>query len=664
MAYQHRYEYVTSAERLGHIANEIHRTGHLALDLETTPKPEFVKRPGAAFSPFYGRSRLCSINTLKGVYVIDRFKTGGLGPIRDALHNPNAETGTGRPVVIGQNLKFDQRYLLHEDGIELWPVFDTFIGSAILHNGRGMGHNLWDIQRRELGILPQVEDLGGSDWSGELSENQLDYAADDVVQLPRIRDSLKPKLAASGLNRVALIEFGAILPACHVELNGFPLDSELWLKLAAETKVKRDALSKELLRDLPNPYGQLALPGAFDWMDGPDIIASWADSAASEMLGEEYADMEENTRELRRLELQAQIRRSSRAKGRKKDKTQFNLGSNDQLLLSLHRLDPRLQALEDTAEASLAMQAAEFPQIRQLLKYRESATRLKSFGPDYLENLNPITGRIHANYYPLLVTGRYAHREPNLGQIPRDKAFRKCFRPKKGRKFTLVDYSMVEIVIMAELTGDRTLCRLLREGKDIHRYVASKIANKAEEDVTKEERQQAKPADFGFIYGLGAEKFVSYALTGYGVVFTLQKATEIRNTFFSEFGDLADWQEETLARGKRTLQSRSIAGRIRYTNTEAHNEYLNNPDQATGADILKTALRTTFFRLRKELGTDVKLVHHVHDEIISEHDDDPELERLVQKHQSEAMVEAAEQFIKKVPCKAEPASGYSWADKG
>lgn len=668
MSYPHRYEYVTNAERLGHIANEISRAAVIALDLETTPKPEFKARPGAAFSPYFGRTRLCSINTSFGVYVIDVWQTGGLGPIVEALHNPNAETGKGRPVVVGQNLKFDQRYLLHELGIELWPVFCTFISSAILHNGKGLGHNLWDIMQRELQVAPQVQDLGASDWGRPvLTQEQLDYAADDVIWLPRLRDSLKPKLAAAGLNRVALIEFGAILPAVSVELNGFPFDQEAWLKLASENRAKRDVQATALLKELPNPTGQLALPGAIDWLYGPDVLSSWADSTLADWQAEESApegDDETRVRIPTWAELQAQIRRAAKPKGSKKS-AHFNIDSQAQLLASLRRIDTTLSKLPDTAEGTLALFAARYPMIGRLLKYREVATRLKSFGPDFVANVNPVTGRIHVDYYPLLVTGRYAHRNPNLGQIPRDKAFRKCFRVRHGRKLTLCDYSMIEIVIMAELTGDRTLCRLLREGKDIHRYVASKIAKKPESEVTKEERQQAKPADFGFIYGLGAERFVVYALVGYGVVLTLDQSAEIRDTFFNEFPDLADWQAETLARGTRTKKSTSLCGRIRYLSPDAYNEYLNHPDQSTGADGLKIALRAMYFRLRKEFGAGtVPMVHHVHDEIITEHEDHPDMEREVQRVQSEVMVEAMSTIITKVPVKAEPASGYTWADKG
>lgn len=670
MSYQHPYEYVTKYERLWHIANEIATAEFVALDLETTPKPEWKHRPGAAFSPYFGDIRLFSINTGKGVYVIDVFQVKDLAVLIQALHNPNAETGKGRPVVIGQNLKFDQRYLLQKYGLELWPVFDTFLASAMLHNGKGLGHNLWDLFQRELYEKPQVQDLGGSDWGRPvLTKEQLDYAADDVVKLPRLRDVLKPKLAAAGLNRVALIEFGAILPAVAVELNGFPFDQEAWLQLAASNRVKRDALGIELLKELPNPTGQLSLPGAFDWLYGPDVLSQWADSAREAWEGDEAGAEGEDESAIvlptapQWSEVQEQLRRAARPRGSKKT-AHFNLDSQGQMLASLRRLNQALSKLPDTAEATLAMEASKYPVIQKLLKYREVSTRLKSFGPDFLKNINPVTGRIHVDYYPLLVTGRYAHRNPNLGQIPRDKAFRKCFKTKKGRKLTLSDYSMIELVIMAELTQDPVLKRLLWEGKDVHRYTASRIARCAEEEVTKEQRQQAKPANFGFIYGLGAERFVVYAMVGYGVPLSLKDSMHIRDTFFREFAGVADWQEETLARGTRTLRSSSISGRLRYMTPKSYNEYLNHPDQATGADGLKTALRMLYFRLRKEFGPGVvDMVHHVHDEIIVEHDDDADLERQVQRVQSETMIEAMASIVKSVPVRAEPASGFTWADK-
>ena len=652
------YEYVTSAERLGHIANEIHRAGVIALDLETTPKEEWRDFEGAAFSPHLGRIRLCSINTGKQSYVIDLFKTGTLGPVRDALHNPNEETGAGRPIVVGQNIKFDQIYLLAHEGIELWPIFDTFRASAVIHNGRNLGHNLYDLYARELKIGPQAPDHGGSDWGlNELSREQLDYAAEDVIWLPSLRDKLRPQLEKHGLLFTAFLEFGAILPEAWVEINGFPINPKKWLALAAENKIKRNAAGAELLKILPNPRGQMMLPGAADWMFGPDVIDQWVQQQQDDEDSEEEA--------IPSSVLAKQFART--LKRGKKDKSQFNLDSSAQLLESLRRLGGRLAKLENTNEMNLAMYSSEFSAIAKLLDYREFATKVKSFGPDYLEWINPVTKRIHPGYFPLLAAGRYACSKPNLAQIPRDKAFRKCFEAPEGWKMVVCDFSGIEMRLAAEISGDPTLMRVFQKGIDPHRYTASIITKKPAEAVTKEERQQAKPANFGFLYGMQAEKFVLYAMKNYGVKLTLDQSREFRTAYFNEFSGLRTWHERTLYAGKRDGISRTIRGRLRYLDpNKAHNEFLNTPVQGSGADGLKAALRRVYFRLRK-VGTDkVRMVHHVHDEIVTltrDDRDEPELVEHVKHELSAGMKEGMEQIMTKVPVEAEASAGSSWADK-
>jgi DNA polymerase I len=969
------YEYVTSADRLAHIANEAAGAAAIALDLETTPKPEWRHIDTAAFSPHLGRIRLCSINTGKRVYVIDLFQTGGLGPVARMLHNPNAETGAGHPVVVGQNLKFDQTYLL-DIGIELWPVFDSFRASAMLYNGkgkgnRGIGHNLYDIMARELGQGPEAQDLGGSDWGGALTKEQLDYAAEDVTYLLPIREHLRAKMEKAGLFKIALLEFGAILPEAAVELNGFPFDPQAWMKVAESNRIKAVELSRYLLKALPNPRGQLLLPGASDWLFDIKALEAWAHRSVTDDEGnvtyEEYTPEEK-----------AQLARARKPKG-KKDKTQFNLDSTDQMLQSLHRLGGDLKLLEDTKETSLALFAQTNPVISKLLEYRGFATKLKSFGPDYLEYINPVTQRIHASYFPMLVTGRYGAQKPNLGQIPRDKEYRKCFKAPPGTKLCLNDYAGIEMRLAAEESGDPTLLRLFKEDLDPHRYTASKLLQKLESEITKEERQQAKPCiaegqlvltdhglkpielveltdrlwdgmewvthggviykgykevltydgltatpdhnvwlqtgeqvplrdaasaggvgrlavggngevpvrfvgldrdgrslgeegregrrvsllgvheplldlpferpygedhqlsvpasrevwpgpegphprgavrrdraalqhaderhlpelrwarhqaalrlegalhpldvgapsaslvqghpdrsageqralragqpparhaagepaehareplrgvrweadahharlarpedpapgvsvrtglhagphrersepgpsavaeavswvkvydicdagprnrftvsgkvasncNFGFLYGMQAEKFVLYALTGYGVKLTLQQARQYRQRFFDEYKGLASWHERALRKGKSTRMATTPFGRLRYFDEEAHNEYLNHPIQAAGADGLKMALRETYFRAKKYDGK-VKMVHHVHDEIITQVVDDAELIKVWLKDKQEGMVNAMSRILRRVPVAADPSCGLTWADK-
>jgi len=332
------YEYVTSAERLGAIANEVDNAKVVGLDIETT-----------SLDPRDGKIRLLQLNTGQGIYVIDLFKTCTMGPLVEALK--------GSAIKVIQNAKFEQKWLLFHHGIELWPVFDTFRASAIIHNGRFLGNNLYDLYARELKVEPGTGDMGGSDWSAaELGEEQLDYAAEDVTYLLELRDALKPKLAKAGLNRIALIEFGAPLAEAEIELNGFRLDSEMWLKVAEANKRKLEELRNKLDVMLPHPKGLLSLPGipsGFNYRSPQQVLASF----------------------------------NSLTKPNGKP---LNLG------------------LTSTASDLIAMIATKHKVFPLFIEYRKISKRVDSFGPDYLENINPKTGRIHTDFWPLTGAGRYS----------------------------------------------------------------------------------------------------------------------------------------------------------------------------------------------------------------------------------------------------------------
>jgi len=615
-----QYEYITRADQLPAIAQEIASATVLAEDLETT-----------GFSPILNEIRLWSINTGKGLYVIDVFKTGRPDVIIQAhKDNPTA-------VVVGQNLKFDQSFLLYHYGLEFGPVFDCFRASRLLHNGHQLGttlfdgHNLWDLYRRELNINPETEDLGGSDWTlAELTQAQKDYAAEDVFHLPHLRDSLKPKLLKHNLNRVAGIEFQAILAESAVELNGLYLNSKDWTALAGQNQTKRDAMENILWEELPDPDNQMTLPG---------LQARWNLDSPQQMLAS-----------LKRLGVTQKIRDEESRR-------------------------ERTVVIQDTSEITLAMAADNYPAIAHILEYREAATQIKMFGTEFLEFTNPVTHRLHPSYYPFLLSGRYGISKPNLGQIPRDKRFRKCFQAELGNTLVIADYSNIEMRIVAEISGDEVLIKVFVDGKDAHRYTASLLANKPEDQVSKPERQMAKPVNFGLVYGMMPPKLVLYALSGYGVKMSLKQATDYRNKYFERFAGVARWHARAQRDGQRQKTAWSLAGRLRYLDTgDFYNEYYNTPVQATGADGLKASLRCTYNRFKKMIGRPptrikglpvptVQLVHHVHDEIVAEVKDDKDLVEAAKRELEGGMKEGMQPLLKKVPVDVEASSGPTWADK-
>lgn len=567
---------------LSAIAEEI-ASGPVGIDIETT-----------GLDPHTSQIRLLQLATGSNLYVLDLFKVGRPEPIIEALRRHEH-------VQIGHNLKFEQKFFLHHWGLELPRPFDTYRASALIYNGMLSGHTLWDLYRRELDTEPPTADLSASDWSGRLTPEQLDYARDDVRHLHKLYTLLRAKLVRDGLVRVATIEFQAILPEASIELNGFPINRQMWTELAAKNAAKEAELRAALLKELPLPKG-----ATLSFPFGPDP---------------------------------------------------WNLASPAQLLQVLTSMGVYVP---DTAENTLAMAADQYPILRRIIDWRGYAQAVKSFGVDYLSNVNPVTRRIHTSFYPFTGAGRYASSKPNLQQLPRDKAFRSCFRPEEGRKFVIYDFSQIEIRLAAEIANDATLIDAYSKGVDAHTLTARIVSGS--ETPTKADRQAAKPINFGLIYGMGAKKLPLYAKANYGVNMTEQEAVRFHHAFFSNYSGIRAWHERVFSEENRQKgETRTLSGRIRYLPSEAFNEYANLPVQGTGADGLKRSLRCVYERFRK-YGGKARLVHMVHDEIVTENDNDIDLE-AVSKDVEAGMVEGMGEFLKRIPVVAEGGIASSWAEK-
>jgi len=484
-----------------------------------------------ALDPHLGRPRLLSLNPdgCKEVFVVDLFKTGGPGPIRDALHNPEAEVGKGRPIIIGHNLQFDQKMALHHYDMAWWPVFDTYRASCLVHNGRGdsrKGHKLEKLYERDLGFETRVEAMGKSDWSqNELSEKQLDYATEDVTHLPDLRETLREQLREQKLNKVALIEFQAVLPEAVIERNGFWVDWDEWNRVARGYRDKRDRFRGELMRELPHPGGQLGLFA--------DIGAPW------------------------------------------------NLNSAQQMQSALARYGIRVP---DTNAITLKQQSLKYPIIEKIVDFREAKQRWSSFGPKYQRFQHPLTGRVHSSFFPFTGAGRYSNSDPNLQQIPRTADYRNCFRARPGFVLVGADYSQIELRIMAQLSQDPVLLQLFREGHDPHKMTASIVMGVPLLGVTGEQRQMAKPINFGLIYGLMPKRLVSYAWANYGVRMTEKEAVQFHRRYFDGYEGVRDWQQFVMRVHRPRGFSRTLSGRKRYLESHTdYNNYYNCVDAETEA---------------------------------------------------------------------------------
>ena len=348
----------------------------------------------------------------------------------------------------------------------------------------------------------------------------------------------------------------------------------------------------------------------------------------------------------------------------------FNLNSPKQLadILFVHLQLPSARKNKtgfSTDEVVLRDLIGVHPIAEHLLEYR-SLVKLKSTYVDALPKMvNPYTKRVHTTYSQTTAgTGRLASFDPNLQNIPikteLGREVRKAFVPQyEGMKILSVDYSQIELRIMASMCGDPTLIQAFVDGEDIHKATAAMLYGVATGDVTPEMRRVAKTVNFGIMYGQGA----------FGLAAQLEiprnEAKSIIDTYFEKYPNIKKFIETTVASTKQNGYAETLAGRRRYfpdINSQNHTirtaterAAVNMPIQGTAADMMKVAM-IKIHNTMKEQNIKSKLMLQVHDELVFEVDPE-ELETLPPLVKS--IMELAFP-LPNVPIVAESGIGNSW----
>jgi DNA polymerase I-like protein with 3'-5' exonuclease and polymerase domains len=282
---------------------------------------------------------------------------------------------------------------------------------------------------------------------------------------------------------------------------------------------------------------------------------------------------------------------------------------------------------------------------------------------DYVD----VDGRIRCRLNPLATdSGRFSCSEPNLQQVPSEHTapgMRACFRAPEGKLLIIADYAQIELRVAASLAPCDALRRVFIEGRDVHRATASTLARKAPEQVTSRERQLAKAINFGFLFGMGAKRFLSYAKSAYGLELQQREAEEARQAFFSTFPGIQAWHRRI---GKLSHTQRgpvevvTVLGRKkRFPASEfSFNAALNIPVQGSAADGFKLAMTALHRELPRLGGRGVLCVH---DEYIAEvpREQAEEARVLVAR----VMEREMSRVIPGVPIVAEAAIAQSWSEK-
>lgn len=349
---------------------------------------------------------------------------------------------------------------------------------------------------------------------------------------------------------------------------------------------------------------------------------------------------------------------------------EFNIGSTKQLqevLFTERKLQPvkKTKTGYSTDNSVLQELAREDPVPEQVLRWR-LLTKLRSTYVDALPRMvNPRTGRIHTSLNQTgTATGRMSSTDPNLQNIPikdeEGRRIRSAFVPREGRRFVSADYSQIELVILAHLSGDEALSAAFREGEDVHRRTASLIFGADPQEITSEQRRIAKTINFGVMYGMSAFRLSNEL----GI--PRKDADAFITAYFGTYRGIRRFIDDTVAVAERDGEVRTLLGRPRplpeitsrnrTVKAGVERVAVNTPIQGSGADIVKKAMLAVDARLRRE-GLSSRLILQVHDELILEC---PEGE--VDQVKALVMEEMSTAVELSVPLRVSVETGERWGD--
>src|SRR4249919_575210 len=474
---------------------------------------------------------------------------------------------------IGQHGKYDL-HVLRCHGVDVRGYAEDTMLESFVWNAGASCHDMDSLARRYLGYdAVKYEDVAGKGakqilFSQVSLEDATRYAAEDADITLRLHSVLRPKVASEPtLDRVYReIEMPLVPVLERVEANGVLVD-------VVELRRQSADLGKRML-DAQQRATELA--GRTFSLDSPKQVG--------QLLFEE-------------LKLPAQV------------KTPTGQPSVNE------------EALEAIADMH------ELPRI--ILEYRGLA-KLRSTYTDKLPDMvNRNTGRVHTSYHQAgAATGRLASSDPNLQNIPirtdDGRRIRKAFIAPEGRRIVALDYSQIELRIMAHLSEDPNLLKAFGSGADIHRATAAEVFGKAMDDVSSNERRAAKAINFGLMYGMSAFGLARQLGIGRG------EAQDYIALYFSRYPGVRDFMERTRVEARergfvetvfgRRLHLENIASRNQGLRAGAERAAINAPMQGTAADIVKRAMIAIDAWLSTLEGRALMLLQ-VHDELVFEVED-------------------------------------------
>ena len=606
------YEYIKTADQLQTWVHKIYETGYVAIDTETTSLNDMLAElVGISLATEIGSACYIPIGHKEGQDddLFDNFQLVegqlDLEYVLDCL----------RPVLtddsilkIGQNIKYDAK-VLSRYGIEVTTFDDTMLLSYAMYGGLH-NHGMDALSERYLDHSPiSIKTLIGSGKSAITFdkvkiEDAVTYAAEDADITLRLWKIFKQKLHLSKVTKVyESLERPLVSVLAQMEKNGVKVDRETLSRMSNAFAQKMAGLEAEIY----------------------ELAGETFNVGSPKQLGEIMFD---------KLGYEG---------GKKGKNGAYATGAD---------------ILEELATSY------DFP--KRVLDWRQ-LSKLKSTYTDALQDhINPDTGRVHTSYSIAgAVTGRLSSTEPNLQNIPvrteDGRRIREAFVAESGNILVSLDYSQIELRILAHIAKIDALKQAFHDGLDIHAMTASEMFDVPLDQMTPEIRRQAKAINFGVIYGI----------SGFGLARNLRipraEAQGFIDRYFDRFPGIKEYMDETIKFSKENNYVKTLFGRVIHTpeiNAKgpmagfAKRAAINAPIQGTAADIIRRAMIRVPDAI-KDLPA--KMLLQVHDELLFEVKEEFSQD-LVDKVQS-IMETASLPFLKMdIPLSVDAGHGLNWAE--
>ena len=512
---------------------------------------------------------------------------------------------------IGQNIKYDLKILANY-GIQIkGKLFDTMIAHYLINPD--MRHNMDVLSETYLKYSPKsIEDLIGKKGKNQQSmrdvalEEIKEYAAEDADITLQLKDIFSPILDKAETKKLFEdIEIPLIPVLAAMEMEGVNLDANFLKSMSVEMQKEIDSFELKIYETAGEKFN-LASP---------------------KQLGDILFD-------------------KLKIGGAKQKKTKTGQYA--------------------TGEEVLSYLANENQIVKDILEWRQMV-KLQSTYIDALPNQVDIkTGRVHTDYMQTVAaTGRLSSNNPNLQNIPirteRGRLIRKAFIAR-DENYTLLsaDYSQIELRIIAALSGEENMIKAFQNNEDIHKSTAAKVFNVPLEEVSKEQRSNAKTVNFGIIYGVSA-----FGLSNQTSL-TRKESAELIDAYYASYPKLKSYMSNQVDFARENGYVQTVLGRRRYlkdinsanmmVKSGAERNAVNAPIQGSAADIIKIAMINIHKKLTSE-NWKSKMLLQVHDELVFDvHNSELEKIKPMIKHEMENA------FILDVPLVVEMGVGRNWLE--